>query len=265
MPPTSTPPQNREARTENRRKSVVRDPWSLATDYGQRTTDKSRFSILNSSFSILRILIHIACWIPLVVLIWDLQINNLTANPIQEATFRTGKTALILLALSLACTPANTVFGLKHALPLRRPLGLYAFLYVCIHLLIFAVVDYGLDWEQIEQAIAEKRYVLVGFTAFLLLLPLAITSTKGWQRRLGRRWKKLHRLVYLAAPLVIVHFLWLVKADIREPLRYGALVAALLLLRLPSVRRALTQLRYRIAGRGRTAEATPTARSSATD
>jgi sulfoxide reductase heme-binding subunit YedZ len=196
---------------------------------------------------------------------WDFLNDNLTANPIQEATFRTGKTALILLVLSLACTPANIVFGLKQVLPLRRPLGLYAFFYVCIHLCIFAVVDYGLDWELIEQAIAEKRYVLVGFTAFLLLLPLALTSTKGWQRRLGKRWKKLHKLVYLAAPLVIVHFLWLVKSDIREPLRYGAIVAALLLLRLPTVRRALTQLRYRIAKRGRTAEGAPSARSSSTD
>jgi methionine sulfoxide reductase heme-binding subunit len=199
------------------------------------------------------------------VLIWDLLHNHLTANPIQEATFRTGKTALILLVLSLVCTPANTVFGLKWALPLRRPLGLYAFFYVCVHLCIFAVVDYGLDWELIKQAIAEKRYVLVGFTAFLLLLPLAITSTKGWQRRLGKRWKQLHQLIYIAAPLVIVHFLWLVKADVREPLRYGAVVAGLLLLRRPSVRRALTQLRYRISGRGRVAEAGAPTRSPASD
>ena len=125
------------------------------------------------------------------------------------------------------------MLGIKQALPLRRPLGLYAFFYVCLHLLIFVGVDYGLDWQLIKEAIVEKRYVLVGFTAFLLLLPLAITSTKGWQRRLGKRWKKLHRLVYLAAPLAVIHFVWLVKADIREPLLYGAAVAALLLLRLP--------------------------------
>jgi sulfoxide reductase heme-binding subunit YedZ len=209
--------------------------------------------------------VHIACWIPFVVLIWDFQHNHLTVNPIQEATFRTGKTALVLLALSLACTPANMLFGLKQALPLRRPLGLYAFFYVCIHLLIFAAVDYGLDWELIKEAITEKRYVLVGFTAFLLLLPLAITSTKGWQRRLGKRWKKLHRLVYLAAPLVIVHFYWLVKADVSEPLLFGAAVAVLLLLRLPSVRRAITRLRYRVTGRGRAAEPTPTIQSSSSD
>ncbi|MBK9712278.1 MAG: sulfoxide reductase heme-binding subunit YedZ [Kouleothrix sp.] len=199
----------------------------------------------------LRVATHIGALVPFVVLIWDFLNNQLTANPIQEATFRTGKTALILLALSLACTPLNTVFGLKQVLPLRRPLGLYAFFYVCVHLLIFAVVDYGLDLELIQQAIVEKRYVLVGFTAFLLLLPLAVTSTKGWMRRLGKRWKKLHRLVYLAAPLAVVHFVWLVKADIREPLTYGAAVAALLLLRTPRVRRALTSLRYRVSGRAK--------------
>jgi sulfoxide reductase heme-binding subunit YedZ len=260
-----TPSQNREPRTKNRRESVVRRSSPIATGDERRTTDKPRFSILNSQFSILKFLVHIGCWIPFIVLIWDFQHNHLTANPIQEATYRTGKTALVLLALSLACTPANILFGIKQALPLRRTLGLYAFFYACVHLLIFAVVDYGLDWEQIEQAIAEKRYVLVGFTAFLLLLPLAITSTRGWQRRLGKRWKKLHMLVYLAAPLVIVHFYWLVKSDVREPLAYGAAVAFLLLLRLPSVRQTLTRLRYRITRRGRATETGPVTGSSASD
>jgi methionine sulfoxide reductase heme-binding subunit len=213
----------------------------------------------------LRLIIHIGCWVPLAVLIWDFLHNHLTANPIQEATFRTGKTALVLLLLSLACTPANTLFGLKRVLPLRRPLGMYAFFYVCVHLVIFAVVDYGLDWELIKQAIVEKRYVLVGFSAFLLLVPLAITSTKGWQRRLGARWKKLHRLVYLAAPLVIVHFVWLVKADIREPLLFGAGLAALLLLRATPIRRALTNLRYRIAGRGQVGKIGAVARPPSSD
>ncbi len=262
---TQTPPQNREPRTKNRRESIVGRSWPVAADDGRRVADRARFSNLQSPFSILRILVHIGCWIPFIVLIWDFQHNHLTANPIQEATFRTGKTALVLLALSLACTPANTLFGIKQALLLRRPLGLYAFFYACVHLLIFAAIDYGLDWELIQQAIAEKRYVLVGFTAFLLLLPLAITSTKGWQRRLGKRWKKLHMLVYLAAPLVIVHFYWLVKADVREPLAFGAAVAFLLLLRLPSVRQTLTRLRYRITRRGRTAETGAVTSSSASD
>src|SRR5215211_8205748 len=105
----------------------------------------ARFSIFNFQFSILQILVHIACLIPLALLIWDGLHNHLTANPIQEITHRTGKTALILLVLSLLCTPANIVLGIKQALPLRRPLGLYAFFYVCLHLFIFSVLAYGLD------------------------------------------------------------------------------------------------------------------------
>jgi sulfoxide reductase heme-binding subunit YedZ len=213
----------------------------------------------------LRLATHIACWVPLAVLLWDFANDNLTVNPIQEATFRTGKTALILLMLALACTPVNTVFGLRQVLPLRRPLGLYAFFYVCIHLSIFALVDYGLDWGLIQQAIVEKRFVLVGFAAFLLLLPLAITSTKGWMRRLGKDWKRLHRLVYVAVLLVIVHFVWLVKADVREPLAYGAVVVALLALRLPTVRRALTNLRHRVRPPARPAKMRPGPRPTATD
>ncbi len=206
----------------------------------------------------LRIVTHLGALIPLAQLLWDAHIDNLTFNPIQEITYRTGKSALIMLLLSLACTPLNTVFGLKQVLPLRRPLGLYAFAYAALHLGIFVYLDYGLDPELIREAIVEKRYVLVGFTAFLLLTPLAITSTKGSMRRLGKHWKQLHRLVYLAAPLVILHYVWLVKADVRKPLAYGAVVALLLLLRTPAVRRRITRFRQQAAG------ATPSTRRSPT-
>ena len=192
---------------------------------------------------LLRLAVHIAALIPLLLLVWDASQGNLTVNPIQEISQRTGKYALVLLVLSLVCTPLNTVFGLKQALPLRRPLGLWAFAYALLHLLNFAVIDYGLNPQLLREAIVEKRYVLVGFAAFLLLLPLAFTSTKGWQRRMGKRWKRLHQLVYLAAPLAVVHFVWLVKADVREPLAYGAGVAVLLLLRLPAIRRWLVRRR----------------------
>jgi sulfoxide reductase heme-binding subunit YedZ len=159
------------------------------------------------------------------------------ANPIQAITLVTGKTALVLLVLSLACTPANTWLGWRWAIKARRPLGVYAFLYVALHLFIFLGLDYGLDLALLGEALFEKRYAFVGLAAFALLLPLAITSTQGWQRRLGKRWKRLHRLVYLAAGLAIVHYVWLVKADIRQPLAYGGVVAALLLLRLPALKR----------------------------
>ncbi len=194
-----------------------------------------------------RALTHLASLVPLALLIWDGAQGQLTVNPIQEITQRTGKTALALLVLSLACTPANRVLGLRVALLLRRPLGLYAFLYASLHLLTFFVLDYGLDVELIWGAVAEKRYVLAGLGAFVLLVPLALTSTRGWMRRLGRRWKPLHRLVYLAASLAVLHYVWLVKADIREPLLYGAAVAVLLGLRLPPVRRALASLRLALS------------------
>lgn len=210
------------------------------------TTQARARPVRRFSFTPLQIATHVGALIPLVVLIWDALHHKLTANPIQEATFRTGLTALVLLVLSLAVTPVNTLFGFKQAIKLRRPLGLYGFLYVAIHLFIFAILDYGLDLQMIGDAIVEKRYILVGFTAFLLLIPLAITSTKGWMKRLGVRWKKLHYLVYIAVPLGVIHFIWLVKADIRVPLQYAFVVIVLLVLRVPAVRQFFSNLRNRL-------------------
>jgi sulfoxide reductase heme-binding subunit YedZ len=205
---------------------------------------------LNSQFSIqnfLRVAVHIGAWIPLALILFDFAADRLSVNPIQDITVRTGKTALVLLVLSLACTPLNTVFGFKPALKVRRALGLYGFMYIGLHLAVFAVLDYTLDWELIQQAIVEKRFVLAGFAAFLILTPLAITSTKGWQRRLGRNWKRLHKLVYIAVPIAIVHFTWLVKSITGrpEPLIWGAIVLMLLVLRLPAIRRVFSNFRSR--------------------
>lgn len=190
-----------------------------------------------------QILVHLASLAPLVVMIFDYFRDNLTVNPIQELTFRTGKTALVLLILSLACTPLNTVFKFRGALKVRRALGLYTFFYASLHFLTFVGLDYGFDLSLIREAIFEKRYALVGFSAYLILLPMALTSTKAWMRRLGKDWKRLHKFVYLAAALVIVHYLWLVKSDIRDPLAYGLAVALLLVARIPAVRRSLSNLR----------------------
>jgi sulfoxide reductase heme-binding subunit YedZ len=180
---------------------------------------------------------HVGALAPLAVLLWLFFTDGLTVNPIQDITFRTGKAALVLLVLSLACTPLNTLFGWRAALKLRRPLGLYAFLYVCLHFLTFVGLDYGFDLDLIYGAIFEKRFALVGFAAFLILLPIALTSTKGWQKRLGRTWKTLHRGAYVAALLAVVHYVWLVKSDVRQPLAFGAVVVALLLVRVPAVKR----------------------------
>jgi sulfoxide reductase heme-binding subunit YedZ len=188
-------------------------------------------------------------------LVFDALTGRLSVNPIQDLTLRTGKTALWLLVLSLAATPANTLLGFRPALKVRRALGLYAFSYALLHFLVFIWLDYGLDIALILQDVGSKRYVLVGFSAFLILLPLAITSTQGWMKRLGKNWKRLHRGVYLAGVLAVVHYVWLVKSDIRQPLAFGAAVLLLLAARLPPVRSALSRLRSHLQGRVASARA----------
>ncbi|MEZ4635917.1 MAG: protein-methionine-sulfoxide reductase heme-binding subunit MsrQ [Caldilineaceae bacterium] len=191
---------------------------------------------------------HIGSLFPAAWLLWDYVMGNLSVNPIQDITFRTGKPALILLILSLAVTPVSSILGLRQVVPARTWLGLYAFFYAAGHFLVFIWLDYGLDWGLLYEAIFEKRYALVGFAALLILLPLALTSTKGWQKRLGKTWKSLHRWVYLAGILAVVHYIWLVKSDIREPLAWGALLGLLLILRLPWVRKQANTLRTRLSG-----------------
>ena len=194
----------------------------------------------------LQILVHIAALLPLAILVRDFLQNQLTVNPIQEITLRTGTYSLILLVLSLACTPVSTIFGLKSLLRLRRPLGLYGFMYASLHTLNFVGLDYGFDLNLLRDDVFGKGYIWVGFVALLALLPVAITSTRGWIKRLGRNWERLHWLVYPAALLAVGHFLLLVKADIREPLLYATVVGLLLIVRLPSVRRAVNKLRNRL-------------------
>ena len=196
----------------------------------------------------LRVLVHIGAWVPLAWLATQYLQGAFLVDPIREMTTYTGKTALILLMLSLACTPLSTVTGLKQVVRVRRALGLYSLLYASVHFAIFVGLDYGFDLGLLREAIFEQRYVIVGFSAGLILLLLGITSTRGWQKRLRRNWKRLHRLVYLAGILAVAHFLWLVK-DPQEPLRYAALLAGLLVLRLPPVRRAVSTLRRRLASR----------------
>ena len=194
----------------------------------------------------LQILTHVGALLPLAILAWDYAQNQLTANPIREITLRTGRSAIVLLLLSLACTPIYTLFGFKPVLRLRRPLGLYAFLYAGLHGLTFVGLDYGFDLVLIGQELLQKHFVQVGALAFLILVPLAITSTRGWVARLGKNWKRLHRLVYLAALLAGVHFLWVVKANTRVPLLYGAVLAVLLVARIPAVQNAVRGWRERL-------------------
>lgn len=165
-------------------------------------------------------------------------------DAISETTSRTGSAAILMLVLSLACTPVSTLVGFRPVLTARKPLGLYAFLYATLHLLNFIGMDYGFSVRAfLDDALLQKRYMIVGFAAFLILLPLAITSTKGWMKRLGRNWKRLHQLVYAAGIFAVLHYLWLVKIDITWPLIYGAILAVLLVLRLPVIRRWIAALR----------------------
>jgi len=158
--------------------------------------------------------------------------GTLGANPVEELTHETGQWALRLLLASLAITPLRQQFGLRWVAPLRRILGLLGFGYAALHLAIYAILDQGLEWRYLLEDLSERPYIAAGATSFLLLLPLAITSTRGWIRRLGQRWRRLHQGVYAAAIAAVVHFIWLVKADLREPLLYASILTLLLGYRL---------------------------------
>ena len=183
------------------------------------------------------VVLGLALW-PLARVLWDLAWGRFLVDPVQEIITRTGRAALNLLLLSLACTPLYTLTGFAPLQRARRTLGLYAFLYVVVHFLTFAGWDYGFDLRLLWQAIVYQRFVIVGFLAGPILLALAITSTRGWQRRLGTWWKRLQRLVYLVNVLAVLHFAWLLKEP-RAALPYAVIVAVLLVLRVPFVARAM--------------------------
>ena len=188
------------------------------------------------------IIANIGAVTPLIYTVWSTFSGNFI-DPISEGTRWTGYTALVLLVLSLAVTPLVALTGYRKLATVRKSLGLQGFMYMTIHLLFFIGLDYGFNLSLIfGDALLKKRYVLVGFSAFLLLLPLAITSTKGWMRRLGRNWKKLHRLVYLAAPLAVLHYFWVQKVP-AESLIYAAVVLLLLLARVSPIRKRLNGVR----------------------
>lgn len=159
--------------------------------------------------------------------------RGLGANPIEALILHFGIWGLGLLLVTLAVTPLRRVTGQNALIVARRPLGLFAFFYVALHFLTYVGLDQFFAWEYIVEDIVERPFITVGFAAFVLLIPLAITSTKGWIRRLGKRWTLLHRLVYVAAALGVVHYYWNVRADEWDPLVYGGILAVLLLWRLP--------------------------------
>lgn len=182
---------------------------------------------------------HVGSLVPLALLLWDYLTGGLSVDPIRETTLRTGRAALILLIATLACTPVYILSGVRRVQGLRKPLGLYAFLYAVLHLLVFAWLDYGLALPLIWDQVRIQPYIQAGLLALLLLIPLAITSTHSWIRRLGRWWPRLHALIYPAGILAVLHLIWLARAGRRAPLVYAIVLAVLLVLRLPPLRRAI--------------------------
>ena len=158
-----------------------------------------------------------AALIPAAQLAYRAYTGDLTANPIQYITHKTGDAAVMLLVLSLTVTPLRRLTGWNELIRLRRMLGLFAFFYASLHLFTWAVIDQFFDVQTMVEDIVERPFITIGMATFLLLLPLAVTSTAAMIRRLGRRWQQLHRLVYVAATTAVIHFWWGVKADIREP------------------------------------------------
>ena len=183
-----------------------------------------------------RVLVHGGALFPLLWLAFDFLSDTQSYTFNRSFMLRTGSMGLILLMASLACTPASWLFNWPRAVQIRRTLGLYAFLHIALHLFAYAVWENGLDFELMLRDLGERRAMSIGLTAFVVLIPLAITSTRGWQRRLGKHWKTLHRLVYLAALLSVLHFLWLDRDFITEPMIYAIVVSVLLTLRLPLIR-----------------------------
>lgn len=178
-----------------------------------------------------KIFIFLLALAPLGFLIYQALNQQLGANPVEKIMHRTGDWSLRFLLLTLTITPLRRFTGWSYLLRFRRMLGLFAFFYVCLHFTNYLWLDQYFDWREIQKDIVKRPYITIGFTGFLLLIPLALTSTDGMMRRLGRRWAKLHRLVYVIAVCGVFHFLWLVKADTREPLIYMVFLLCLLLVR----------------------------------
>lgn len=178
-------------------------------------------------FNLFRRVTFAAALVPAAALVYGAFTNGLTANPIDYITDVTGTTALTFLVLSLAVTPLRRLTGRNELIKLRRMLGLFAFFYACLHFVTWSVLDWFFDFASMASDIVERPFITLGMTTLLLLVPLAVTSTAGMIRRLGKRWQVLHRLAYVAAVTAILHFWWLVKADIREP-RLWALALSVL-------------------------------------
>ena len=191
------------------------------------------------------ILVHIIASLPLLLTAYEYVTGTLPIVLDRHLVIRFGAAGLAFLVASFTITPISILTGKTNLKPIRRPLGVYGFCYIALHLLAYAWLSNYLEWDLILRDIGERRAMSIGLLAFALLIPLALTSTNGWQKRLGRRWKVLHRLVYFAVPLSILHYFWL-ERDIKDWVWvYAALVVILFIIRLPAIRQAIMLRRQR--------------------
>ncbi len=204
-------------------------------------------------FPWLRIAVHILGWLPLAIILYDYATNMLTINPIQEVEQRLGRIAIYWLVAALSVTPLYTLTGWRDLPGRRRATGLYAFMYTCLHVLVFMGLDYGFVFSQIFSLVLGKVYLLVGLLALLMLIPLAATSFDYFKRTMGKNWKRLHWLVYPAAVVAILHYalaqkgnIFALKGHILAPFLWGLLTLLLLGLRVPPVRRWVSMTRRQV-------------------
>jgi len=183
----------------------------------------------------LKCIVFLLCLGPFSVLLWKGFHEDLGANPVDVLTRSTGKWTLTFLLITLAVTPVRKLANSPWLIRFRRMVGLFAFFYGTLHLTTYLWFDKSFNFPEMLRDIAKRRFITAGMTAYALMLPLALTSTTGWIRRLGgKRWQGLHRLIYFSAAAGVVHFIWLIKADLRRPLTYGAILASLLAFRAAS-------------------------------
>jgi sulfoxide reductase heme-binding subunit YedZ len=194
----------------------------------------------------MKLAVFLACLAPFATIAWrfyravQLGEPTLGPNPLETLTHFTGDWTIRFIAATLAITPLRKLFGLPDLIRFRRMIGLYAFFYGCAHFTVYLYFDKLFDFHEIAKDVAKRPFITAGFAALVCMAPLAITSTAGWIRRLGgRRWQRLHRLVYLSGAAAVIHYYWLVKSDIRLPLLYGAIIGVLL------AARAVSRLRFR--------------------
>jgi sulfoxide reductase heme-binding subunit YedZ len=185
-----------------------------------------------SRLRITKILIFLSALVPMERLAWKAFHDGLGANPVEVITHSTGDWTLILILTTLSITPLRKLTKQYWLIGVRRMIGLFAFFYGCLHFTTYIWLDKSFDVHEMIKDVYKRPFITAGFTAFVLMIPLALTSTKGWIRRLGKNWQRLHRLIYVTGIAAVIHYIWLVKADLRKPLQYAFVLSVLLLYRV---------------------------------